>query len=84
VSQKNVIIARSIGETQLSSEKFPIERYATRRIMTPDTTEMMSADMVTIATPRPSYFGGVSVSSRDVLSGLSSTDICEYDEKCSN
>lgn len=68
-------MASSIGETPVSSEKFPSVRYAHNRIITPTTTPTISEEMIAISTPIASYFGGARSSSGVRLSAFSKEDI---------
>lgn len=84
VRAKNVIIARIIGEAHVSREKFPIAKYASMTIMTPERTQTMSPVRRIMRIPTASYFGGPRSSSGVSLSMFSREDIGEYDEKCSD
>lgn len=63
--------ARSIGLAQLSSENFPIAKYASNITITPDTIPTIKLVRNTINTPIASYFGGARSSSAEILSRFS-------------
>ena len=79
-----MINTSSRGDAPLSSENFPIAKYANRITMTQAITHVIRADRNTMKRPTVSYFGGPRSSSVVRLSMFSViVDIGVDDEKCS-
>jgi hypothetical protein len=77
-----VMNTRRSGEAPLSSENFPIAKYASNMTMIPEITPVIIEERKTINIPTPSYFGGPRSSSAERLSMFSFiVGIGEYDEE---
>jgi hypothetical protein len=78
----NVIKASKSGDAPLSSENFPIAKYARSTTIIPVITPVINVERSTINTHTPSYFGGQRSSSAERLSMFSFiVGIGEYDEE---